>query len=100
MICDDVIWLVSEDPEAHGVLDPPAELPRMCYVRVSSVSRSEFWRAQQAGIAPVWTFRLSAAEDYHGEKVVLFRERRWRVLRTYQDGFSIELTVGEVTNDA
>lgn len=100
MICDDVIWLVSEDPEAHGVLDKPVERPMMCYVRASSVSRSEFWRAQQAGSAPVWTFRLSAAADYHGEKIVLFRGQRWRVLRTYQDGFALELTVGEVTNDA
>lgn len=100
MICDDVCYLVREDPRAHGVFAGRTEETVQRFCRVESVSRSEFWRAMQAGLAPSYVLRLSEAADYAGEKIVIFRERRWRVLRTYVSEHEIELEIGEATADA
>ena len=118
MINDDVITLVSEAPKAHGIFEPAAETGRQVYCQVNSVTRSEFWRAHEAGLNPSYVFRLSEAEDYQGEKIVIYRGVRYRVLRAYAHGdraeanlskadraqasmarTSIDLTVGEVTVD-
>lgn len=100
MICDDVCFLVRETPGAHGIFAPRSEELIQTFCQVESVTRAEFWRAQQAGIAPRWVLRLSEYADYHDEKVVIFRDRRWRVLRAFVDRQSVELVIGEATADA
>ena len=35
-----------------------------------------------------------------GQKIVVFRGKRWRVLRTYVTDHAIELTIGEAVHDA
>ena len=100
MICDDVICLIAEDPAAHGVFDTATEQGKLCYVRVESVTRSEFYRAKENGLEPTFVFVLSEYADYCGEKIVLYKGKRYRVIRTYVSNHSVELTVGEVTADA
>lgn len=100
MICDDVICLISEDPAAHGVFDSTTEKGKMCYVRVESVSRTEFYRAKENGLEPIFVFVLSEYADYCGEKIVFYKGKRYRVIRTYVQNHAVELTVGEVTADA
>lgn len=113
MICDDVINLISENPEAHGVFASTTETKKQCYCRVESVSRSEFYRARENGIEPELVFVLSEYADYNGEKIVEHNGKRYRVIRAYVAGsnssyrrsynevgnHSIELTVGEITAD-
>ncbi len=100
MICDDICYLIAENPQAHGVFDAPdeGEIPVFC--QVLSVSRSEYWHALQNGIEPSFVLRFSEYADYHGEKLLRFRGKRWRVIRTYVTDHSVELTIGEVTADA
>ena len=100
MICDDVCDLVRETPGAHGIFAPRSEELIQTFCQVDSVTRAEFWRAQQAGIAPRWVLRLSEHADYHDEKLVIFRDKRWRVLRSYTKDQSVELVIGEATADA
>lgn len=100
MLRDDVITLVLEVPRAHGVFDTPEEKQMDVFCRVQSVARSEFWRAKQNGLEPVYIFTLSEYADYHDEKIVLYRGRRYRVIRTFVKDHEIELEVGEVTADA
>ena len=99
MICDDVIYLVSEDPVAHGVFAPRSETRKMCYCRVNSVTRSEFYKARENGTQPVYVFVLSEYADYNGEKIVVFKDKRYRVIRSYVKDHAVELTVGEATAD-
>lgn len=118
MINEDVIYLVSENPQAHGIFDKPAETRRMVFCQVNSVTRSEFWRAHEAGLNPAYVFRLSEEADYQGEKIVIYHGVRYRVARAYAHGdrseanlskndraqasrarSSIDLTVTEVTHD-
>lgn len=100
MICDDVITLVAETPEAHGIFEPIFETGTQVFCRVDSVARSEYWRARANGLEPRYVFTLSEAADYHGEKVALWNGQRFRILRTYVHGHAIELTVAEATVDA
>ncbi len=119
MICDDVIYLIGEVPAAHGIFQQVEEPRRMVYCQVNSVTRYEYYRARDNGLEPSYVFRLSEAEDYQGEKIVEYRGKRYRVMRTYAHGdraeanlsksdraqasmarTSIDLTVGEVHVDA
>ena len=115
MICDDVIYLISEDPAAHGAFDKPTETKKLCYCRINSVTRSEFYTAREHGLEPLFVFVLSEYADYNGEKIIEYNNKRYRVIRSYVSGspnngnrrgyndawnHSVELTVGEVTADA
>lgn len=100
MICDDVIYLISETPAAHGVFTQSTETQKMCYCRVDSVTRSEFYKARENGIQPIYLFVLSEYADYNGEKIVIYNGTRYRVIRSYVKNHAVELTVGEATADA
>lgn len=105
MIRDDVCYLVAEEPAAHGVFDRPAETARMVFCSVKSVGSAEFYRALAEKLHPTIIFVLQDAIEYQGEKIVLWTPRggtqqRYRVIRTYQAGNSLEITCEEATVDA
>lgn len=100
MICDDVVSLVNEAPAAHGIFEAHTETATQVFCQVESVSRTEYWHALQNGLEPSYVLRISEYADYAGQKVVIFRGRRYRVLRTYVTEHAIELTIGEATTDA
>jgi hypothetical protein len=94
MMRADVIDLISETRNAHGVHETVTETARTVYCTVQSVTRAEFYNGLNAGVQPEYVFRLALAEDYQGERVVRYRTQRFRVVRTYMtadDG--IEITV-------
>ena len=100
MIRDDVIYLVSESPAAHGIFDKPQETLTTAFCQVKSVTRSEFWRAHENGLEPSLVFVLSEYADYEGQKVLIYDGRRYRVLRSYVTGHAVELTAAEILADA
>lgn len=106
MIRDDVCYLVAEAPEAHGIFDRPTETERMVYCTVRSVRRDEFYRALDNKLHPVIVFVLQDAIEYAGEKIILWQgpldsaPKRYRVVRTYQTGFALEIVCEEATVDA
>lgn len=100
MIRDDVIYLVNETPQAHGIFDQPQETQTMVYCRVKSVTRAEFWKAYSNGIEPSFVFEISDYADYSGQKILIYNGKRYRVVRTYVDEHAVELTAAEVTVDA
>lgn len=100
MVRADVIQLVNESPDAHGVFDKPDETTTQVFVEVRSVSMSESYRARSAGLDPVFVFVLSDYADYNGQKVIVYNEKRYRVIRTYTDVQRLEITVEEATADA
>lgn len=102
---DDVCFLVSEDPAAHGVLAPRTETARMVYCAVKSVSRREYYEALDHKVAPTVIFVLQDAIEYQGEKIVLWTPRggaqqRYGVIRTYtQPDGSIEIVCEDAAAD-
>lgn len=99
MIRAEVISLVSETPEAHGVFATISETSRDVFAEIRSVGYNEFYAAKSAGIEPSIVFVLQDYMEYNGEKVVLFDSKRFRVVRTYTNGQTIELTCEVATND-
>lgn len=93
MIIADVVNLIAENPEAHGVFETPEESAQMVYAEIRSVTRSEAYAAKSAGLNPEWVFRLTDYADYDGQRIAAWNGMRWRVIRSYRDGQSIELTV-------
>lgn len=99
MIKADVITLIGENPVAHGIFDPPAEIRRNVFCEVHSVSRSEFYRAMENGLRPSFVFMLSDEAEYNGEKICEYHGKRFRIVRTYYDLQRVELVVEEATID-
>ena len=50
-------------------------------------------------IRPSYVFRLADYLEYKGEKVCEFEGKRYSIVRTYEDGAQIDLTVEEATVD-
>lgn len=99
MIRDDVCYLISQNPDTHGVFDTTTETERMVYCTVRSVGMSEFYRAKEYNLSPSVVFVLSDWNDYEGEKAIRWGNRRFDVIRTYVDGTAIEITCEEAKTD-
>lgn len=127
MIKADVLYLINESPEAHGVFDsqwhgnfipdesdsltvapdslyqceiaPVEETKSMRFCTVRSVGFNEFYAAKSAGIEPSIVFRMEDYSDYDGQKIVEWNGTRYRVVRTYTNSQMIELTCELATND-
>lgn len=100
MVRATTIDLINENPQAHGVFDGPEETVTTVFAEIRSVSRNEYYQAMSAGIAPELVFMLTDYADYNGQKVFLYEGERWRVIRTYTNGQTLEITAGRATNDA
>ena len=105
MMRSDVLYLVAEEPSAHGVFDKPTETPRKVFCTVRSVGMSEFYRAKENDLFPSIVFVLADYAEYKGEKIALYTppggtQQRYRIIRTYVDNQSIELVCEEATVDA
>ena len=100
MIKRDIIYLIAEDPEAHGIFDTHEETKRKVFCDIYSVTRNEAYRAMANGLNPSFVFILSDVAEYKGEKVCEYNGTRYRIIRSYVDRQKVELTVEEVTVDA
>jgi SPP1 family predicted phage head-tail adaptor len=94
MLRADVIQLIRENRTGHGVHEAVTEEARTVFCTVQSVTRSEYYDALNAGIQPSLVFRLALAEDYENERVIRYKDLKYRVIRTYMtDDDGIEITV-------
>lgn len=94
MIRADVIQLIKENRTGHGVHEAVTETTRTVMCEVQSVRRSEYYNALNAGFQPEYVFKLTLAEDYQDERLVMYHGQKFRVVRTYRtDDEGIEITV-------
>lgn len=92
MVRADVIQLIGE-AAAHGVHESTTETEREVLAEIRSVTRSEYYNALNAGVHPELVFKLALDADYQDEHFLRFRDKRYRIVRTYltNDG-GIEIT--------
>lgn len=101
MMRSDVLYLVNENPVAHGIFDAVTETQTAVYCTIKSVGYREFYRALENDLHPTFVFVLRDYADYNGEKICIFNSQRYRIVRTYiTPQNAIELTVEEATIDA
>ena len=80
---DDTLKLITETITTdENDYITTTETQKEVFCEVTSVSRSEFFSAQKAGLSPSFTFRVAAVE-YEGEKLIEYRGERYRIYRTY-----------------
>lgn len=100
MIRAGIAYLIAEAPEAHGVLETAAETPRKVYCIERSVGQSEVYQARGTGLNPELKLILQHAFEYHGEKLLTYKGTPYKILRTYRDRGSMELTIQRVDGNA
>ena len=98
-----IVYLITESPEAKGVLDTATETKRKTYCEEKSLSMSETYQARASGFAP--TIRLVLPQDfeYRGETLCEYKGERYEIIRDYRDektGDSTELTLERESGNA
>lgn len=99
---DDVVTLLGDetieyDDEGNQIIEREE---RNVFCSAESIGRSEFYAAASAGLKPEWTLTLANSIDYHGETLARFHDDLFSIIRTYQNGDGVELTLErKVGND-
>ena len=82
---DDIISLIAEietqDPDT-GIWSTEDGSPRSVFCRVSSVDRTEYYKAQQIGTAPEIKV-ITQTSNYDGETIAEYNGERYKIYRTY-----------------
>ena len=98
-----IVYLITEAPEAKGVLDQPTESRRKTYCEKKSLSMSEVYQARASGFSPSIRLRLPQEFEYRNETLCEYKGERYKILRDYRDektGDSTELTLERVRGNA
>lgn len=90
-----VLFLIGDDPDAHGAFQRPAETLRKVFCEIRSVGYQEYYRAMERDLFPSLIFRLADYAEYKGERQAIFEGVRYRIVRVYIDGQAVELTAEE-----
>ena len=98
-----IVYLITESPEARGVLDTVTEARRKTYCEEMSLSMNETYQARASGFAPDIRLRLPQDFEYRGETACEYKGERYRIIRDYRDeknGNSTELTLQRIRGNA
>ena len=98
-----IVYLITEAPEARGVLDAATETRRKTYCEEKSLSMSEVYQARASGFAPNIRLLLPQDFEYRGETICEYKGERYRIIRDYRDektGNATELTLERIRGNA
>ena len=84
------IYLISVEHNEDNKIGNwiPFEKKRKVYADISSIRQSEFYNAKIAGMKPEITLSIRSFE-YKNEENILFKEKKYQVIRTYDKGNGI-----------
>lgn len=86
---NDLLVLIADDGTSREVF---------CEVR--SIGQKEFYDSYATDFYPELKLVLADHLDYDGERLVEYEDQRYRVIRTYRAGQSLELTVERAPAEA
>lgn len=98
-----IVYLITESPEAAGVLDERTETRRKTYCEEKSLSMSEVYQAKSSGFSPIFRLVLPQDFEYRGETICEYKGEKYKIIRDYRDektGDSTELTLERVRGNA
>ena len=98
-----IVYLITEAPEARGVLEVATETRRKTYCEEKSLSMSETYQARASGFSPTMRLVLPNDFEYRGETLCEYRGERYKIIRDYRDektGDSTELTLERIRGNA
>lgn len=90
------IYLITKTYKANTLSDQGTveEVQRKVLASLSSVRQSEFYQAAQAGIKVEKVFEIRSFE-YKGEETILYNNKKYSIVRTYDKGGIVELVCTE-----
>ena len=95
----DVLTLIRQDRGVDDYGDPViTETRRDVFCTLASIGQKEFYQAHAVGLQPELKFKLADYLDYEDEPLVEHNGQRYRVLRTYRTGQTLEITVYREVN--
>ena len=96
------IELISFSPDAHEVGSAPAETRRTVKVQELSLTKAEVYQAGGDGLQPEAKLLIPYDRDYNGERELIYRGERWKVLRAdpYKDWNGVILPIRRVEGNA
>ena len=73
---------------------------RDVFAETRSIGLKEFYQAAASGLKPEIAFRLADYLDYQGERFVVWRGKRYRVLRTFTPAEAnyVDIVVDNIIN--
>lgn len=99
---DQIIKLVSEIYQIDEYGDKVADRSeRTIFAELKSIGQAEFYQAQATGLKPELKFVIADYLDYQGENILRHQgfneteEEEYKVIRTYRNGNSLEITCGK-----
>ena len=98
-----IVYLITETPEAKGVLEATTETRRKTYCEEKSLSMSEVYQAKASGHAPTIRLMLPQDFEYRGETICEYKGDRYSIIRDYRDektGDATELTLERIRGNA
>ena len=96
----DIVTLVKENPTAHGMFDKPGKTLRTLYCEIDSVGMNETYQAMSNGLEAEYTIKLALAEDYQNEKIAVYNNNNYRVIRSASlPNGGLKLILGTLTTD-
>lgn len=89
---NELLTLIQQTKSVDAYGDPVlTESTRSVFCGLRSIGQKEFYQAQTVGLQPELKFVLADYLDYNDETLVVYKEQRYRVLRTYRTGQELEL---------
>lgn len=90
-----IVYLITESPEAKGVLEEATEKVRKTYCEEKSLGTTEIYQARASGFNPVYKLILPLDFEYRGETKCIYKGERFNIYRNYSDDKSpqVELTL-------
>lgn len=94
---EDIAYLVTErfvnvDKEGNPIRRREAT---QILCKIESVARSEYYEAATQDLKPEITMTISHNIDYGGQKLVMYNDKLYDVLRTYWKGDTVELVLAK-----
>ena len=92
--CNLIAQTYTVDAAGNSV---PVRTQRTVFCKARSITRSEFYQAEVAGLKPAAILVIPFSKDYDSEKVVAWEGKEYTVTRVYQrpDKDAVELTIEE-----
>ena len=89
-----ICYLIEETTKARGVFDKPETVEKKRFCEELSVTRTEYYDAENVGFKPEIVLKLARASDYANELKVKYQEKAYDIIRNYptRDG-GIELVI-------
>lgn len=94
MVRKRICYLIEETPKARGVFESMDSTEKKRFCEELSVTRREYYEAENIGYKPEIVLKLARASDFANELKVKYQDKVYSIIRNYptQDG-GIELVI-------